>query len=56
MCRHSKARVWLLEPSMHIPYSKKPWQRKSFGEFGKSPQFANSFANFLPCSVSHSLA
>jgi len=30
----------------HIPYSKKLWRGKNFGEFGKSQQFANFFAKF----------
>ena len=31
-----------------IPYSKKLWWRKNFGEFGESPQFAKFFY-FVQC-------
>jgi len=31
---------------LSLPYSKKLWRGKNFGEFGKSQQFANFFAKF----------
>jgi len=30
----------------YVPYSKKLWRRKNFGEFGESQQFANFFHQF----------
>ena len=34
-----------------LPYSKKLWRRKNFGEFGESPQFAKFFSPISTCSV-----
>ena len=31
---------------INVPYSKKLWRGKNFGEFGESQQFAHFFANF----------